>query len=64
VIIFSLPAVPGFSWNDVNYSPLVNIGVFLAVAIWWFTSAKNTFKGPVRTLEGPADGSASAPAVA
>ena len=62
VIIFSLPAVPagvpwrsGFNWSAVNYSPLVNIGVFLAVAIWWVVSAHNTFKGPVNTLDVPID---------
>jgi len=62
VIIFSLPAVPGgvpwrtgFNWSSVNYSPLVNIGVFLAVGIWWLVSAHNTFKGPVSTLDVPLD---------
>jgi amino acid transporter len=62
VLIFSLPAVPagvwfktGFSWTFANYSPLVNIGVFLAVAIWWVTSAKNTFHGPVRTIDQAAE---------
>lgn len=58
VIIFSLPAtttaVPwnsDFSWSAFNYAPLVNIGVFVAVAVWWLASARKTFKGPVRTLD-------------
>jgi len=58
VIIFSLPAVPqavwfkhGFLWRDANYSPLVNIGVFVVVALWWMLGARRTFKGPVRTID-------------
>jgi amino acid transporter len=58
VIIFSLPFSPegvpwesSFSWNAVNYAPLVTIAVILAVTIWYFVSAKNTFKGPIRTID-------------
>ena len=58
VIIFSLPFSPegvpwesGFSWNAVNYAPLVTIGVIAAVTIWYAVSAKNTFKGPIRTID-------------
>jgi hypothetical protein len=29
----------------------VTIGVMLAVTIWYYVSAKNTFKGPVRTID-------------
>ncbi|TMM02898.1 MAG: amino acid permease [Actinobacteria bacterium] len=57
VITLDLPfthaAVP---WNSdfdataFNYTPLV-ILVGLAVAVWWQLSAKNRYKGPVRTLE-------------
>jgi amino acid transporter len=57
-IIGSLPFVPeavffkhGFSWSAVNYAPLVMIGVIGAVAIWWWVSARHTFKGPVRTID-------------
>jgi amino acid transporter len=60
VIIFCLPFTPagvyfkhGFSWSGVNYAPLVTIGVMLAVTIWYLVSAKNTFKGPVRTIDMP-----------
>jgi amino acid transporter len=62
VIIFCLPFSPAavpfgktFSWSAFNYAPLVTIGVMLAVTIWYFGWAKNTFKGPVRTIESPPD---------
>jgi amino acid transporter len=58
VIIFSLPFSPegvpwesAFSWNAVNYAPLITIAVILGVTIWYAVSAKNTFKGPVRTID-------------
>jgi amino acid transporter len=58
VIVFCLPFSPegvpwekAFSWNAVNYAPLVTIGVILAVTIWYAVSAKNTFKGPIRTID-------------
>ncbi len=58
VIIFCLPFAPagvffkhGFEWSAVNYAPLVTIGVMGAVTIWYAISAKNTFKGPVRTID-------------
>jgi hypothetical protein len=46
--------VPGngaFSWNDVNYAPLVVVGVMLAVTIWYAGWAHKTFKGPIRTID-------------
>ncbi len=58
VIIFSLPFTPegvpwesGFSWNAVNYAPLVTIAVIAGVTIWYLVSAKRTFKGPIRTID-------------
>jgi amino acid transporter len=58
VVIFSLPFTPAavpwndeFTWSAVNYSPIMVGAVILAVGIWWLVSAKNTYKGPVRTLE-------------
>ena len=58
VIIFCLPFGPdgvpwkkGFSWSAVNYAPLVTIAVMRAVTIWYLVSAKNTFKGPIRTID-------------
>src|SRR4051812_18038057 len=58
VIIFSLPFTPSavffsdkFDWKAVNYAPLMVGALFIAVGVWWLVSAKNTFRGPVRTLE-------------
>jgi amino acid transporter len=58
VIIFSLPFTPAavfgsdeFDWKAVNYAPLMVGALFIAVGIWWLLSAKNTFTGPVRTIE-------------
>ena len=58
VIIFCLPFTPAgvyfgktFSWSFVNYAPIVTIVVIAAVTIWYMVSAKNTFKGPIRTIE-------------
>ncbi len=60
VVIFSLPFTPagvyfktGFSWNSVNYAPIVVIVVMLGVTIWYLGWAKKTFKGPVRTIDEP-----------
>ena len=58
VIIFSLPFTPAavffsdeFDWKAVNYAPLMVGALFVGVGVWWLVSAKNTFKGPVRTIE-------------
>jgi len=58
VIIFCLPFSPegvpwesSFTWSAVNYAPIVTIGTILAVMIWYFGSAKKTFKGPIRTID-------------
>jgi amino acid transporter len=58
VVIFCLPFAPagvffkkGFEWSAVNYAPLVTIGVMAAVTIWYGVSAKNSFKGPIRTID-------------
>ena len=44
-LIITIPA-----YFAVNYSPLVLV-VGLIVAIWWLVSAKNRYKGPVRTID-------------
>ena len=58
VIIFCLPTSQagvffksGFSWSSVNYAPIVTIGIMLIVTIWYLTSARRTFKGPIRTVD-------------
>jgi len=43
----------GFNWDDFNYAPLVTIALALGVWIAWVAGAKNTFKGPVRTVDDP-----------
>jgi amino acid transporter len=63
VIIFCLPVTPtavpwnsGFSWSSFNYAPLVTVGMFIAVGLAWLLGAKNSFKGPVRTVDDPGVG--------
>ncbi len=64
VIIFCLPTADpagvffkhGFSWQSVNYAPLVTLGVIGAVGIWYLASARRTFTGPVSTLAVAEDG--------
>ncbi len=63
VIIFCLPFTPAavpwnssFSWSSFNYAPLVTVIVMLAVTIWYYVSARHTFKGPVHTIEFAEDG--------
>jgi amino acid transporter len=64
VIIFCLPVnnpggvyfKTGFSWNLVNYAPIVTIAVMLAVTLWYLLSARHTFTGPVRTVQFADDG--------
>jgi len=70
VVIFCLPtgpaAVPwdsGFNWDDFNYAPLVTIALALGVWIAWVAGAKNTFKGPVRTVDDPDVGTPTDPAL-
>jgi amino acid transporter len=71
VIIFCLPFSPlgvpgnsGFSWTDVNYAPLVTVGVMLIVTIWYFGWARKTFKGPIRTIDLSEDEVSTAQSVA
>ncbi len=63
VVIFCLPFVPAgvpgnkkFSWSSVNYAPIVTIGVMVVVTLWYLLSARNSFKGPIRTIEFEEDG--------
>jgi len=57
VYALDLPFTPtGLPWNDdfdatvVNYTPLA-ILIPLIFGLWYLISAKNTYKGPIRTLE-------------
>jgi amino acid transporter len=58
VIIFCLPFTPAavpwndeFTWTALNYAPLTVGGLFLIVGIWWLAGAKDTYHGPVRTIQ-------------
>jgi len=58
VIAFCLPLTPegvpwesSFSWNSVNYAPLITFGTIIAVTVWYFGWARKTFKGPIRTID-------------
>jgi amino acid transporter len=46
-----MPGDELFEWKFVNYSPIVTIGALLAITVWWELSAKNWFKGPIRTID-------------
>lgn len=55
---FTPGAVPGnkaFAWKYVNYAPIVTLGILLLITIWWQVSAKNWFKGPIRTIDASAN---------
>jgi amino acid transporter len=60
VVIFSLPFSPlgvpwnsGFTFNSVNYAPIITLAVIIGVTIWYQVSAKHWFKGPIRTIDEP-----------
>jgi amino acid transporter len=40
-----------FDYKSANYAPVVFLIVLTAVTIWWHTSAKKWFKGPIRTID-------------
>ena len=61
-VIAFLPTAPGgvpgnadFAWNNglINYCPVIVGAVALYAVISWFVSAKNWFKGPIRTVDAP-----------
>ncbi|MET0510332.1 MAG: amino acid permease, partial [Thermoleophilaceae bacterium] len=50
---FSSLGVPwesDFDWSFFNYTPLVVGVVLLGTGLAWVLGAKNTYKGPVKTL--------------
>jgi uncharacterized membrane protein len=54
-LVFLLPGykigVPwedGFTWEAVNYAPILVGGALVLFGGWWLLSAKRWFKGPVR----------------
>jgi amino acid transporter len=57
-VYFILPFVPSgwitsddFSWESVNYAPILTGGTLIILAIWWQLSAKKWFTGPKHTID-------------
>jgi len=46
-VLFMLPTSTPITLLGFNYTPVVVLGVFLIVTIWWLVSARKWFKGPV-----------------
>lgn len=46
-ILFMLPTATPLSVNTFNYTPVVVLGTFLIITIWWLVSARFWFKGPI-----------------
>ena len=44
----SAPWKDGFTWEAVNYAPILVGGALLLFGGWWLLSANKWFKGPVR----------------
>jgi amino acid transporter len=44
----SVPWNEGFTWEAVNYAPILVGGALLLFGGWWLLSARKWFKGPVR----------------
>ena len=57
-VYFILPFVPSgwitsddFTWESVNYAPILTIGTLIVLAIWWAVSARKWFTGPQHTID-------------
>ena len=49
IMPFSPKGIPGhkeFTWNLVNYSPILTGGALIILWVWWNMSAKKWFTGP------------------
>jgi amino acid transporter len=46
-ILFMLPTSTPITPAGFNYTPVVVLGTLLIIGIWWITSARNWFRGPV-----------------
>jgi amino acid transporter len=42
-----IPGNEGFTWDFVNYTPLLVLGTLLLFGGWWILSARKWFKGPI-----------------
>jgi amino acid transporter len=52
-VLFMLPTANPITPITFNYTPVVVLGTFLIITVWWLVSARNWFKGPV--IQGSAD---------
>ena len=57
-VYFILPFVPSgwigaddFTWESVNYAPILTGGTLILLAVWWQISAKRWFTGPKHTID-------------
>jgi amino acid transporter len=46
-VLFMLPTATPITPITFNYTPVVVLGTFVIITIWWFASARVWFKGPV-----------------
>jgi amino acid transporter len=46
-VLFMLPTSTPVTAQSFNYTPVVVLGVFVLVTIWWLASARHWFKGPI-----------------
>jgi hypothetical protein len=47
----AIPWKSGFDYKTMNYAPIVFLVVIALVSIWWITSARHWFKGPIRNID-------------
>ncbi len=52
-VLFMLPTATPITPLSFNYTPVVVLGTFLIITVWWLVSARNWFKGPI--IQGSAD---------
>jgi amino acid transporter len=43
-----IPGNEGFTWDFVNYTPVLVLGTLVLFGGWWILSARKWFKGPIR----------------
>src|SRR5205814_2717228 len=46
-VLFMLPTATPITPLSFNYTPVVVLGTFVIITVWWFASARAWFKGPV-----------------
>ncbi len=52
-ILFMLPTANPINAGNFNYTPVVVLGTFLIIGIWWLAGARVWFKGPI--IQGSAE---------